>query len=99
MSDTDKMIPVRFKDLTVWCDPDVLHDGGNGALSPPEHVEDGEIAGLGVALFGKSYAHVYEDGRILRYGEQIGVRADLIPEEAPTEAMTLLQPPEPKERP
>lgn len=55
---------------------DDLNEGANGAIAPLEHLgEDGELDPE--AAFEISYAHLYEDGTIWRFGEQIGTREDI----------------------
>lgn len=47
------------------------------SLAKANHVRDGELCVP--FFFGMdSYAHVYPDGEILRYGEKIGMEADLV---------------------
>lgn len=71
------MIPVQFNGLTLWCEPETLEVGNDGALAPPEHVTNGELNGR--AFSGDSYAHVIENGEIKRYMTVIGHRSDLVP--------------------
>lgn len=53
-------------------------DAGGGALAPFDHCDpDGHIADLGTALFVESYAHLFSDGVIRRYGAAIGHRDEL----------------------
>lgn len=71
-------VKVEFDGLMLWW---ITDDELEGALAPLNHCdEEGEIADLETALFlhGDSYAHVFEDGRIMRYGRQIGTRNDLV---------------------
>lgn len=50
----------------------------DGPLAPIDHCsEAGEINSLWTALFETSYAHLFSDGSIMRYREQIGTRDDL----------------------
>lgn len=67
-------VKVRFQGTEYWlmCAP----DGDYGPLAYIEHCDDeGEIK-LESAL-SESFAHCYPDGRIIRYGRQIGTRNDL----------------------
>jgi hypothetical protein len=64
---------VMFQDREFW----FRDSGGAGPLAPLEHCnEDGSLK-LAHALSSISFAHVYSDGTIRRYGEIIGHRADL----------------------
>jgi hypothetical protein len=68
-------VRVRFQGTEYWllCDP----DGDFGALAPLHHCDEaGQVNSL-EAVFEGSFAHVYRDGRILKQGQQIGVREDL----------------------
>ena len=57
--------------VPVWM-PREWYNESNGALMPtPNHAQ--ETRGMGV-----SYAHMI-NGRIVRYGETIGSKADMIP--------------------
>lgn len=48
------------------------------ALAPLEQCDsDGRLTDEAV-FFGESYAHIFPDGRIIRYGKTIGTRDDLI---------------------
>lgn len=70
-------IMVRFKNYgTFWWQKSV--DSPWGPLAPLNHCgEDGSIEDIHVALFADSFAHVYEDGTIKRYGKEIGTIDDL----------------------
>lgn len=70
----DRTYKVRLHGMELWWLKDA--DGG-GALAPLEHCGvSGDIT-FKAALFGDSYAHVMEDGRIMRYRKEIGHRNDL----------------------
>lgn len=69
-------VRVRLGDVELWAERRALEPGGNGALAPLHHVSDGELD-LAHCFGGDSYAHVFEDGQILRYHERIGRREDL----------------------
>lgn len=66
-------IHVRFKEnLLIW----LKDDDGSGALAPLHHVDmDGNVKLE--CVFEDSYAHVFEDGSIMRYGQIIGEISDL----------------------
>jgi hypothetical protein len=55
--------------------------GESGPLAPAHHVRDGEltIEALVGCMEGTetSYAHVYPDGVVSRFGKQIAVRGDI----------------------
>ena len=56
-------------------------EDGSGALAPPEHIGgDGNITLEAVLGFfeAPSYAHVYPDGLISRFGLPAGKRSDLV---------------------
>jgi hypothetical protein len=59
-----------------------LDDGGeDGPLAPLEHCDkDGNL--LSKHTFSIAYAHFFSDGRIMRWGEEIGRKEDLIEEKA-----------------
>lgn len=60
-----------------------LVDGGPLAL--PEHIKDGELTWEGFVEL--SYAFLYPDGCISRYGTEIGTKDDLIfLDKVPTDA-------------
>lgn len=68
-------VRVAFDGEQLWW---LENDDGSGALAPLEHCdEDGNVVCLG-----ESYAHVFRDGNISRYGEIIGHRDDLVRLEA-----------------
>jgi hypothetical protein len=71
---SEKPVKVNFQGRDLW----FLEDNdGSGALAPLDHCDGkGRIAGLDV-VFEDSFAHVFEDGRILRYGKEIGRKKDL----------------------
>lgn len=65
---------VKFQGTEYWllCEP----DGDFGPIAPLEHCdESGNL--LMDAAFYVSFAHLWEDGRISRYGTIIGTREDL----------------------
>lgn len=74
-------VPVWLNGMPLWADRNALLEGGSGALAPEHHIKDGDIADRETAFFlnGDSYAHVYPDGMISRYGATIGHRSDLLP--------------------
>ena len=66
---------VEFQGRRYWYMGDSLSDL-NHALAPLEHCdEDGDITFEHCCS--ESFAHVYSNGRILRFGHQIGVIGDL----------------------
>jgi len=72
------MFPKALPPVRVELDGEQLwwlqNDDGSGALAPLEHCdEDGNVVCLG-----ESYAHVFSDGNISRYGATIGHRDDLV---------------------
>lgn len=69
-----KMTHVEFKGRTFWITPEALEGNGDSALAPEDHVTDGK---LNTGDGRNSYAHVFGNGEILRYGEVIGHREDL----------------------
>ena len=86
----DKWIHVELPGHgTFWVYESVLGGHRPGPLAPEEHVVDGEL-NFPQCFMGGSYAHVFPD-LIMRYGEQIGVRGDLVPVDrvAVVEAPTL----------
>lgn len=69
-------VQVRLGDKLLWCEPEVLEEGGDGALAPPEHIRDGDL-NFPACFAGDSYAHVLANGEIKRYRTVIGHRSDL----------------------
>ncbi len=70
-------VRVRLHGVELWCLPKVLELGCADALAPLDHVTpDGEL-NLLTAFAGDSYAHVFPNGEIKRYGALIGHRSDL----------------------
>lgn len=67
-------IHVRFNgcDL-IW----LKDDDGSGPLAPPEHIDSDGHVHVRDALCSDSYAHIFSDGKILRYGSEIGSVDDL----------------------
>ena len=63
-------VRVSFKGMDFW----LLSSTGNGrALAPLEHCDaNGHVIVLDV-----SFAHLYPDGRLIRFGQQIGTDKDL----------------------
>ena len=59
------MMRIRFKDEDYLFTGDSLEE--DGAITTDELYKNGEC----------SYAHLFEDGSILRFLSQIGVRADI----------------------
>ncbi len=76
---SSRNIPVMFRGRKyIW----VMDGDGEtacGPLAPPDQCDDDNELRLEAALFGDSYAHVYADGTIMRYGVKIGMRGDLEP--------------------
>ena len=72
---SDAYVPVLLDGIRLWVQPDVLEEGGHGALAPEGHIEDGDLRWE--CCMSESYAHVFPDGEILRYGKVIGQRSDL----------------------
>lgn len=70
-----KAVRVRFMgEEYVW----LRCKNNTGALAYPHHVDsDGHIRDALTALCAYSFAHVYKDGYIRRYGAVIGTVADL----------------------
>lgn len=66
-------IKVRFNGVDlIW----LKDEFGEGALAYPDHVDDtGNIAFQHV--MSDSYAHVFSDGTIRRYGQTVGTVKDL----------------------
>ena len=63
-------IKIVFEGTEYWW---LREKDGSGALAPLHHCDD-----LGnVEVFEDSFAHVFENGKILRYGIEIGTRDDL----------------------
>lgn len=79
-----QFVPVWLDGIPLWADRNALQLGGSGALAPEHHIKDGDIADFKTAMFGNgdSYAHVFPDGTIRRYGQPIGTRDDLKPRDA-----------------
>jgi hypothetical protein len=68
-------IPVRFHDRDlIW----LKDDDGSGPLAPLEHIDDDGYVNVYDALYSDSYAHVFSDGSIRRYGEIVGRVDDLV---------------------
>jgi hypothetical protein len=65
-------IRVRFRGQQLWWLKDDLTP--YGALAPLHHCDD---EGNLFAYFEDSFAHIFSDGRIMRYGELIGQVDDL----------------------
>jgi hypothetical protein len=65
-------ILVTFRGLKLWYLGDSLDDLDH-ALAPLHHAD----AQGNIVVLGESYAHVFKDGTISRYGFQIGCIADL----------------------
>jgi hypothetical protein len=66
---------VRLKGEVYWLLSE-LAEGDGQAIAPPHHCgQDGEI--LPEYAFADSFAHLWPDGRITRYGQRIGMREDL----------------------
>jgi hypothetical protein len=61
---------------TFWVYPEALRGEDSSPLAPENHIRDGHLA-FPECFSGNSYAHVYEDGTIMRHGGQIGTVADL----------------------
>ena len=59
------MMRIRFQGKIYLFTGDSLED--DGAIATDEQFKNGEC----------SYAHLFEDGRILRLRKQIGIRADV----------------------
>lgn len=69
-------VRVKFQGTEYWllCDS----DGDFGALAPLDHCnEEGHVVDFETAVFADSFAHLFPDGRLMRYGKQIGTREDL----------------------
>ena len=62
---------------TFWIKEDALAGLTDGALAPEEHIENGELK-VPWCFGSDSYAHVWADGEISRYGNKIGDRGDLV---------------------
>lgn len=75
-----KYVKVKFnyydRDLILYVLPEVLEGKTAGALAPEAHITDGELNDNGMS--GISFAHVYKSGAIMRFGEIIGNREDLV---------------------
>lgn len=66
---------VIFNGTKYW----YIKDDNHGPLAPLEHCdENGNIKDFETGLFAESFAHVFPDGNIMRYGKVIGTENDLI---------------------
>lgn len=72
MSETDPAVEVALKGHSrLWMRQSTI-DQRDGPLMPtPTHDDDS-------GPFADSYAHLFEDGRVMRYQEQIGTFGDLV---------------------
>lgn len=71
-------VPVMLGGVALWVQPEGLREGGESALAPEDHIIDGHL-NVPRCFTGDSYAHVYSDGSIRRFGRHIGTRSDLKP--------------------
>jgi hypothetical protein len=74
----EKFIAVAFKGIPLYCPEKALEDGGEGPLAPPDHI-DTTTMGLNLLTAFKSdtFANIYRDGSVKRYGVIIGHREDI----------------------
>lgn len=69
---------VTFQGEAFWLlPPNPLTEGR--ALAPLSHCDEMGKLHMDAALTGQSFAHLNADGRLMRFGSQIGVEADLKP--------------------
>lgn len=64
-------IRLRGNDRALWMRPEHLERGHGPLMPKPDH--DLRTFGLGI-----SYAHLYPDGKVRRYGSVIADRADIL---------------------
>ena len=69
---------VKFKGVEYWLG-DARPDGHGQSLGPLDHYCDDGTLDMLTCFNSDSYAHLFPDGRLLRYGRQIGTKDDLIP--------------------
>lgn len=61
-----------------WIESAVLEGRETGPLAPEDHISDGQLD-WSRCFDSDSYAHVFSEGRIQRYGVVIGNIRDLVP--------------------
>ena len=70
-------LPATINGVPVFVRPETLQDGGDGAIAPPEHIDNGMLR-FPECLYSPSYAHAYEDGSVMRFNTKIGTKENIV---------------------
>ena len=77
MSDTNPWVHVSFRGNTYWVLRSTLDGKTDGPIAKEGHIDPNTQELLWEACMSDSYAHIYEDGIICRYGTIIGTLSEI----------------------